>query len=264
MFASFGWNSWIAMNASWWNTEVNFEPFAELTILAVAVVIIATVLWVFRLLPTRWTLRGRSFRDRTWPAFVICVIVMSLWFASAAMPYRLPEAVDEVAPELTILHVQKRGLQFHETAMRVYKDSRFFCNRNNRRLFQYRFQVDISTGVLPHAISQRAFSLARSPQLNSMKTLPPKPLRAWNAEGWYVRIPTSGEVAFTSEYGTTPPREVVDLFQQIEAVVPNDRWPERFMKDVCLGFCYDPLAGLGVLYPNQRCHTDASGKLSCR
>jgi hypothetical protein len=31
------------------------------------------------------------------------------------------------------------------------------------------------------------------------------------------------------------------------------------MKDVCLGFCYDPISALGFIYANDRCRQSDSG-----
>ena len=35
------------------------------------------------------------------------------------------------------------------------------------------------------------------------------------------------------------------------------------IEDVCLGFCYDPVAGLGFWYFNQRCHGLPNGTTQC-
>ncbi len=78
---------------------------------------------------------------------------------------------------------------------------------------------------------------------------PAKELWAWNAEGWYVTLQDSHLLAFTSEYRTSPPREVTGLFQEIE-ILPGQ--PQLFaIRDVRLGFCYDPVAALGFWYSNQ-------------
>ena len=258
-------NSWIALNTSEPKAYIgNLVLFGQLRILAVALIVVAVMLSVLRLLPATWALRKRPVRDRTWPAFAVCLLILTMWFCSAATPYRMPDIVDAVPPELAVLHVEKRGLQFHETAVTVYRDSRLYISRNNRKLFQYQFEESVANGVLPETMSQRVFSLAKSLQLADLHTPPVEALRAWNAEGWYIRIPHSGPLAFTSEYGTAPPNEVVELFDAMEVAVPTDRGPRRLMKDVCLGFCYDPLAGLGLLYSNQRCRADEKGATRCR
>jgi hypothetical protein len=257
-------NSWIALNASGQREYANLVLIAKLRILAVALIVVAVVLSVLRLLPATWALRKRPVRDRTWPAFAVCLLILTMWFCSAATPYRMPGIVDAVPPELAVLHVEKRGLQFHETSISVYKDSRFFISRNNRRLFRYQFEESSFWGVLPAPTFQKASSLAQSPQLKGVRTQPPKALRAWNAEGWYVLGKGAQVLAFTSEYGTAPSKEIVDLFHEIEGLRPTEKLGTNSVKDVCLGFCYDPLAGLGFVYANNRCFTDRNGKTRCR
>jgi hypothetical protein len=260
----YGDNSWIALNSNWPGGRNDvFILLAELRILAVALIVVATVCSLSRLLPARWTFRKRPLRDRTWPAFAVCFVILTVWFGRSATPYRIPGIVDAPSPELAVLHVEKLGLQFHEMAISAYRDSRFYISRNDRRLFQYRFEESVAEGVLPKAICQHVFSLVQLPLLNRLRTQPPKVLRAWNAEGWYIRSPRSGLLAFTSEYGTAPPKELVELFHEMHAVVRTDKGRRYSMKDVCLGFCYDPLAGLGIRFENQRCRTDEKGRTRC-
>ena len=82
-----------------------------------------------------------------------------------------------------------------------------------------------------------------------------KPLRAWNADGWYFKSVGIGLRAYTSDKGTTPPQEVVDLFSELQKI-PHAEGKQSDRKDVCLGFCYDPLSELGLLYANHRCVYD--------
>ncbi|HMD83254.1 MAG TPA: hypothetical protein VKO18_00975 [Terriglobia bacterium] len=264
LLASWGGNSWIALNLP--SVARNDESllFAKIRILAFGLVVVAIVISVMRLLPASWTVRKRPINERTWPAIAICFITLSVWYVGAAAPYRIPYIVDAFEPDLTILHVEKCGLQFHESAVSVYRDSRFYISRNNRRLFQYQFEESAARGVIPDNIRQLAFEVAQSPQLEDIQTPLARPLRTWDAVGWYVRTPQSHVLAFTSEYRTAPPREIVDLFHELEASSSTGEWKKYPMKDVCLGFCYDPLAGLGFLYSNQRCRTDENGKTWCR
>jgi hypothetical protein len=259
-------NSWIVLNLNVMDRpDLEAVLFAKLRIIAILLIAIAIMVSLLRMLPTHWVLRKRPVRDRTWPAFALCAIMLPLWIGSAAMPYRIPLIVDGPAPDLAILHVEKRGLQFYETAIAVYHDSRFYASRNDRRWLQYQFYESLATGVVEGAVRQRAFSLPESMPAMALGTRPPKPLRAWNAEGWYVRSPRLGVLAFTTEYGTTPPGEVIGLFRELEAAMPpSGQWRKEVMRDACLGFCYDPLAGLGLAFSNQRCHTDENGSTSCR
>jgi hypothetical protein len=238
-------NSWILLNLDLHGFE------ATQRILFVLIILISTSCSLTRLLPGKWTLREMPFRERTWPAFAVCFAIMICWFGASARPYRIPLIADSVQPELAVLHVVKNGIQFHETAFTVHRDGQFYVTRNDRRLLQYRFAVRAADGIVPETIAVRAKLLAQSPQINDLRTLPAKALRSWMAEGWYIRT-KQGVVAFTTEYGTQPPKEVLDLFNDLQSVVPAEE-NLRTSKDVCLGFCYDPLAGLGLGYMNDRC-----------
>jgi hypothetical protein len=54
------------------------------------------------------------------------------------------------------------------------------------------------------------------------------------------------------------PPEVVDLFHKTEAQASGLLYV-TYTRDICLGFCYDPLAGLGIQFVNQRCRADKNG-----
>jgi hypothetical protein len=255
-------NSWIIFNLP--DRDLRYLPlYARFSIPAVALLVLATVVAILRLLPVQWQLRRSPLSDRTWPAVAASFLVLALWFAQSVMPYRIPGAVDYSDwPVLQILHVEKRGLQFHETCLNVYyrRDgySALGVSANDRRLFQYRFSQRHSTGELTPALLQRARAMAQSLDYTKKEWTPLKPLRAWNAEGWYLRVEGSHLLSYTTENGATPPPEVVALFHDLEAT-PRSSETHSDLKDVCLGFCYDPKAGLGYLYSNHRCFNDGHG-----
>ncbi len=116
-------NSWIALNVSEADKfTVNSILLAKLRIFTVALIVTATALSLLRLVPAHWTLRKRPICERTWPAFAVCFVVLAVWFGCAVVPYRLPGMVDHsIGPDVRILHVEKRGLQFHETTISVYR-----------------------------------------------------------------------------------------------------------------------------------------------
>ncbi len=262
-----GQNSWIYLNGGLTPSKPREMEvlFAELRLLAITLVLAATVLSLLRLLPPHWTLRSRPLCERTWPAFAIVLALVPVWCYSSAAPYRVPGAVDALFPQLAILHVEKRGLQFHELTIAVEYTGEFLIWRNDRRLFGYGFDESSASGRLPTALSQQIASFPRLTQPRALHGDPWKPLRAWNAEGWYVVSHRSGWVAFTSEYGTSPPNELVKLFDDIRAApVFGGDWQTSRIHDVCLGFCYDPLAGLGFDVSNQRCHTGNDGITRCQ
>jgi hypothetical protein len=245
-------NSWITFNLPADNPQFSSDVFlAKLRILLVVSVVTTTVLCITRLLPGSWAIRKIPVRERTWPALVVCFLVVASWYAVSASPYRIPLIVDGGRADLAVLHVVKEGVQFHETAISASRDGRIYVERNDRRLFRYRFASRVGSGVLPGSVTARVRELALSTQLRDMHTAPAVALRNKNAEGWYVRTEYN-VLAFTTEYGTQPPSEVVDLFHKLESVAPAEK-EQRAVNDICMGFCYDPLAGLGLENMNDRC-----------
>jgi hypothetical protein len=251
---------WIYLNGPDDFAAIN-TPYAALKILSVAFTLTAVACSALRLLPSGLLLRNRPLSRRTWPAVAVTVLVLLVWLHHSAAPWMLPTIVDAGAPDLRILHVQKRGLQFHETTVKYWRDGRFWVNRCDRRLFQYRFQNRSTDGVMPPGIRERADALAHSTPIRSLRTARPVALRSWNAEGWYVVLSDSPLLAFTTESGTNPPPAIVDVHQQMEQLPGTQR--SFAVQDVCLGFCYDPVAGLGFWFSNQRCHALPDGASQC-
>ena len=66
-------------------------------------------------------------------------------------------------------------------------------------------------------------------------------------DGWYFTGDGIGLRAYISDKGANPPQEIVELFNELEKI-SRSRETQSDRKDVCLGFCYDPLSGLGFLY----------------
>lgn len=240
-----------------------FRRVAILMILSVALLATTVACSVLRVLPSFWVQKFHL-SGRTWLAILVGVIVPVVWLCHSAMPWMLPGIVDRgSSADLRILHVTKRGLRFHETSVAIgTRDPRFSVSQYDRRLFQFRFQGLVRGGVMPEAARQHADELMRSPRLRDLRTAPAKALRSWNAEGWYVWTSHSPVQAFTSEYGTTPPTEVTDLLAQITKLSGEGGSPFA-IQDVCLGFCYDPVAGLGFVYWNERCMTLPDGTTRC-
>jgi hypothetical protein len=185
-----GTNSWIALNLAEPNVEeVAFLTFTKLKVLSVGPVVIAIVCSALRLLPAHVLVRNYPLRLRTWPALMTSFLVLAAWFIHSAIPYRTPRFVCGGAPSvLRILHVVKRGVRFHETEVSVSRDGKAWVWENDRRWFQYRFEariglVSLAAASLPSL--QRARTLVTWPIL-SLRTRSPKPLRSWNAEGWYI------------------------------------------------------------------------------
>jgi len=241
----------------------------ELTIISVALIVLAVTTGALRLLPHGWLLRGKPICERTWLAMAAGFCSIAVWYSQSVMPYRIPGALDYSSwPILQILHIQKHGLQYHETCIQVWRhrgvlESVSFSS-NDRRLLQYRFQQSFAIADVSKSQAERIASLIQSSKTVKSDREPIKPLRGWNDEGWYVGSEKLELQAFTQENQVSPPQEVVELFHDLEEA-PRTQKTRENRKDVCLGFCYDPLSGLGALYANHRCRYDAiTGDYVCR
>jgi hypothetical protein len=200
---------------------------------------------MLRLLPVRWTLRKKSVGQHNWPAIAAGFLVLGVWLCHAGTPYQIPVIADEVTPEFRILRVEKRGLRFHETAILAYRNGEVWISRNERKLFQYKFDTQAFYGVMPH---KQVEAFKTSVELLTLRPMPVLMLHSWDAEGWYL-VGKSKILAFTSENQTAPPRLVVDMFSEIEKLPVVATRTVRG-RDVCLGFCYGPMAALGFEYMN--------------
>jgi len=251
-------NAWIMFNVP--DKDIGSYPVlhAELTILAIALIVVTSATATLGLLPPHWRFRKLPLCNRIWPAFALSFMVLAFWFSQSVMPYRIPGALDSDYPILGILHVEKGGLQFHETSISVFRHYSFYVSQNDRRLLQYRFQQESSWGQLPEALMRRVQDTVQSPDFAKRDSSIIKPIRTWNADGWYLLVERSGFHPYTSDAGTTLPQEIVPLFHALEAA-PRSPVTQTARKDVCLGFCYDPLSGLGRLYSNHRCFNDGKG-----
>ena len=150
---------------------------ARLTVVSVGLLVLAIATAALRLLPVRWKLRGLPVCERTWPAFGVSLIFLAIWFSQSVMPYRISGALDYAGfPILQILHVEKRGLQFHETCVNVwgYRDypQSVSFSWNDRRLFQYRFQQKNAVGELTGPQLARIRSLIQSEATRTDPSVP--------------------------------------------------------------------------------------------
>jgi hypothetical protein len=130
--------------SSWIIFNVALEPgsAAEVfEIVSVALIVVSSSCATLRMLPTRWTLRKLPFGQRNWPAIATGFLVLGIWLYHAGTPYQIPIIADEVPPEFRILHVEKRGLRFHETAILAYRNGVVWISPNERKLFQYKFET---------------------------------------------------------------------------------------------------------------------------
>jgi len=115
--------------------------------------------------------------------------------------------------------------------------------RDERRLFQYQYKVRIARAALSQTLHESARASLQLPRLSQMQTGSVRALRSWNAEGWYVVLDRSRVLAFTSEYHTMPPKQITDVFYEIQNLPARDELSQT-LHDVCMGFCYEPVAAL--------------------
>ena len=231
------WNSWVLLIQD--QDGGGFVAFLKLRILSVTLIAAAIVCAAIRLLPARLRLRKTPVCRRTWPALTIGFTVLALWFVHSVTPYIVPVCTGGITPEFQILHLKKRGLQISQTAVSAFKDGRVYVLRDQRQLFRYRFARHLVRGVMP---SELRLAFTQSPELWKLRTAPVKPLlRSWDAERWYLVLKDSKLLFFTE-----PPREVAALLREIEQMNAfEEQW--SMVRDICLGYCYDPLAEMGHL-----------------
>ena len=241
-------NSWILFNLQ---DNITSLADAKPRVIFAGAMIASTICSLMALLPANWLLQGKPIRERLWPGFALAFVLVAVWYLKSVSPYRVPIFADGPTPDLAILHVEKDGLRFVETEISVYRNGQYYFSRNHRTLFQYRFAVRGGEGFLAPELSSEVRNLAASPVIKTLHTADLEPIRAWRSEGWYVRTGRKF-LAFPSQYGTEPPKQAVDLFEAlINATHPDKPLPDE--KDICFGFCYDPLAGLGFDTLNDRC-----------
>ena len=246
---------------------VVYLPYAVLGICAVALIALALTTAFLRLLPSQWEFRKTRLAERTWPALAVSFIVLGAWFSHSVLPYRIPGTVDySEYPVLQILHIEKRGLQFHERCFSVYWRRPYLpasvsFSGSNRRLFQYRFQDYGSSLQLPKALGERVQAFVESSAHEKRQRDVVKPIWNWNADRWYFSN-GSGLREYDAFNGSNPPQAVIDLFRELDGI-PRYSETQSELRDVCLGFCYDPLSAMGWLYSNHRCFNDGHGDV-CR
>jgi len=236
-----GGSPWNSFNGEFgWGSEC-----AVLIILSVALLVVSGVCATLRLLPARWTMRSLPLSQRTWPAVTAGFLALGIWLFHAGTPYQFPLIVDAPAPTFRILHVEKRGLHFHETAISVHRNGTFFVERTERNLFQYKFETHGFQGYIPYEQVETFRTLA---ELWKLRTAPAQLLHSWNAEGWYA-VSDAKILAFTTENKAALPQLVVDMFSELNKLPAEAKWTEH-LRDICLGFCYGPVAALGFRFAN--------------
>ncbi len=257
-------NSWTALNTIWKDPYgSHYQRYFELRIITVALLLMTLIAGMTRLLPARWKIKNRPVNERSWPAIAISLIFMGCWFAAYVSPYREPMIVGGMPPEFGILNVRKDGMTFHECRVSIYRDGKYYVARNDRQLFRYSFRETIHEGLLTDDLRAKLRAVQALPELKRIQDKSPRALRARHGEGWYTEMGTYAITAFTTENATTPPADLVAFFHTMQESLSTGQSSHYELRDVCLGFCYDPKAGLGYRAENQRCAYGANGKEVC-
>lgn len=237
-FYGWGTNTWIAFNSS------RSEGIDRLRVQIVGTwLLIAAVGWSIRSLLPQRLVKIR----RWWQPFAMATACLIAWYLMSVSPYRVPVIADGMRADLTILHVQKDGMRFRESTISVIAYRRLcLTSQIERRYFQYRFSMEYHRIECPREVGALVDRLNQAMQGTGNGT-PPNPIRQWKADRWYVYNygPRGGLFHEFSEGSGKLPAEVVDLANMLETAgnrVPPDKWEVR---DICFGFCYGPLAGLG-------------------
>jgi hypothetical protein len=257
-------NSWISLNASWSVPDsFRYMRYSQLRIISVALLLTTLILAVTRLIPLHWQFLHNPINRLTWPAFAISFMFIAYWFATYAFPYRQPVIVDGMQPELGLLHVEKDGAVFRETRVTVYRDGRYYLTRNDRHLFRYSFLETAQEGLLTNDLRTKLNAILALPELKRTLDKAPRALRARHGDGWYTKMGSFKITAFTTENSTPPPAELRTFLGVVEREPSLGKNSRYELRDVCLGFCYDPKAGLGDRAQNERCSQRPDGSELC-
>ncbi len=235
-----GANSWNMLNVPD-NVFAGREvTYLKLTIVTILMLVVATVCSLVRLCPVRWSIKTVPVGDRIWPVLAASFAISAAWFVSAATPYTVPGYRPGISAEISIGYVEKRGFHFHETRISVFRDGKAVITQEERKPLRYRSQGVTKRIVLDLERLHRVLDLVRSPEFDALRTARETSPRQWNSETWYI-YKTGSILIYSSVDKTEPPKEIVDLFHEVEALAATDGWQSTASKDVCLGFCYDPI-----------------------
>jgi hypothetical protein len=226
--------------------ESRFLLSIKFRLLSIAIVSVTVVCALLRLLLARFVLNGSPCCLRTWPAVTVCSLILIVWFVRSVSPYRSPNWNPRPPPGFLIAKVERNGIGFHETGVSGSRDGRVWVWRDNRRLFEYRFETRVSSGSMSQAALEHALDFMDSPTVVGASGLTPVKLGLYEIDGWYAVVNGSRAFAFSERSVTRPPKQMTDLFYEIEAL-PMVEGEPRATRDVCFGFCFDfirPLAGI--------------------
>jgi len=241
-FPRYTFSPWLTFNLGGESSELHLAHLiGTLTILATSTLVAATAFSALRLTPRAWRIGKLSLRDSAWPGFAVTFLFVVTWYLRAVTPYQIPiYDIHQNPPDVSVLHVEKQGLQFHETSLAFYRDGTFYLAQNNRRLFQYSFQTRLARGVLTEDCIRLLNGLANSPpEFKGSVVSSYVPPKTWNSDRWFVSIKGSPGRKPTNVDASVVPKEVLTLFYEAQKL-PQEWAQQKTARDVCLGFCYDP------------------------
>jgi hypothetical protein len=235
-------NSWIALNTPGdpGRGPFNVLTLPRLTIPTVALLPIAGTFSLMRLLPASWRIGHTALRDRGWSAFGISFLALAAWYLTAVTPYRFPVFHrHQLYPNIFILHVEKKGMQFRETRVSVWRDDQLLVSHHDRRFFQYSFSEIVSRGVVPEEIYRRYPSIFDWHAARHNPYPPYVYQRSWNSDHWFVYYDGLARFDLVDVERSQVPPAFLALFTEMESL-PFPDTGKSTERDVCLGFCYDP------------------------
>jgi hypothetical protein len=234
-------NSWLILNLPADRFNDPALTYAKLSIFSVAMVVIAAVISLLRLCPDRWQFRGRPIRQRTWPVFLLSLLVVGVWFAKSVAPYRLPTEQYGISPEISVVHFERQGSSSTETKVSVARDGRLYVSHDVRKPLRYESDGEMFVGAVPSwGKVQPILDLLRSGEFKAQKRSSARDLpRRWHSDSWYISGERVPFLFFSSAANTLPPKEIIDWFDEMNSL-PKEESGSFRRRDVCLGFCYEP------------------------
>jgi hypothetical protein len=169
-------------------------------------------------------LRGRP----TWIALPSGILAVLAWYLACAHPYDDPMIVER-SPAVRILHLEKQGLRIRETTVTIGGHGEAWIRKSERRLFQYRWELRWSR-ISPVGAAPAIEIVSK---LKALREPPPVPSE-WTADEWYL---ASDNRLYLLPEAPPAVHRIID-----KAGVLEQKGEAR---DICLGFCYEPLVTLG-------------------
>jgi len=228
-------NSWILFNEPG-PARALIQPAVRLVV--IILVIVAFIYSLLRLTPVRWRIAGKPMCERSWLVFAILLPILCVWYFTAVSPYRVPIYLRPGdAPKLFVVHVEKHGLRFHETAVIVARDGRFWLRQDDRRLFQYSFEVTGASGEVPAENEEAIDAVTRSGRYgNSDHSLNVSPW-TWSADRWFIYSEQPPQWSLANVDESRVPSDILTWFEKAQEL-SKEHIERGTLRDVCLGFCF--------------------------